>query len=144
MGRLFFVFIILFIISPSNDSTIQGHKSWINVNEIPFSSSKLTWKTLAKLNNKILHLLFLNWQKWKWRNWLCLYTKEQKIFFFIPTSKNESTESFSLWEKVFCIGIATVMAKFFVLTAISQTYSVKIDTLDQNCETTWIYSLEYH
>ena len=62
--------------------------------------------------------------------------KGAKIFFFLPTSKNESTESFSLWEKVFCIGIATVMANFFVLTAISQTYSVKIDTLDQNCETT--------
>ena len=87
--RLFFVFIILFIISdsPSNDSTIQGQKSWRNVNEIPFSSSKLTWKTLAKLNNKILHLLFLNWQKCKWRNWLCLYTEEQKIFFFLSTSK---------------------------------------------------------
>ena len=42
---------------------------------------------------------------------------------------------FSLWVKVFC-RIATVMAEIIFLTAISQTYSVKIDTLDQKCETT--------
>ena len=36
----------------------------------------------------------------------------------------------------FCIGIATVvMAEIIFWTAILQTYSVKIDTLDQNCET---------
>ena len=71
-------------------------------------------------------------------DYVCVQRSKKYSSFFLLLKLpcfNESTDSFSLWVKVFCIGIATVMAEIIFWTAILQTYSVKIDTLDQNCET---------